>query len=895
MIRGHILVAVSILTILAGALPFSAVAAPAARVSVGPPALAHCAQVQRDQERGVPTWLADCGTVDPRGNPEAVARSVLAGLAGEIGLRPDGQDLALLQVTTTQAGNRVRFEQTYKGVPVYLGQLLVKYTPTGRVQLINNHTVPNIDLDVRPTIGADDATSAAMAVVAGSQHLRHPLQRTLVIYSEGMAPALAWHVVLSTQEPVGDWHVMVSATTGDILGVWDELSYQTTGTGAVYDPNPVQQSNWTDLRDNADATNAILDSARVTVTLNNLDTETNQLRGAHVDLTGAGVTGCSLPYVPGTASEASRTYTYTRDDDRFEEVNVYAAIDGVQEWFQSLGFTDVNNRSIPVDAHCIGADQSFYSGLDTGLHFGDGGVDDAEDADIVLHEYGHAVQHNQVPGFSPVNNTEQRAIGEGFGDFLAGMYYVDQGDATYQSTRRYCIGDWDATSYNPVTAGNAGSGCLRWINGRNEDTGADIGTYGGTPSQAHNDGRFWSAAMTCIYEGMGADATARDDIMRLILEHHFDLTPDSSNQAFENSIDALLLEDQALFDGANQTLIASCANDRLYADSTPPVITPSVVGTLGSNGWYTSSVTVSWAVTESESLLETTSGCAETTLTSDTTGVTLTCSATSGGGTATSSLTIKIDQTAPTVTVPANLTAEATDASGAVVTFSASATDAVGGALTPSCNPASGSTFPRGATTVTCTATDSAGNTGSASFSVTVVDARDAEAPVVTVPGTIRDLATSPAGAVVSYSATATDVIDGALPVTCDPPSGSTFPIGTTTVTCTATDAVGNVGTATFQVMVGGPVISQLSPNRLPLSSTPQTLTIRGSSFAAGATVTIGLKTYPATVVSSTGIRISVVPKDVFVYGWLVMPTAKVTVTNPGGVTSNSLTLYLAR
>jgi subtilisin-like proprotein convertase family protein len=169
----------------------------------------------------------------------------------------------------------------------------------------------------------------------------------------------------------------------------------------------------------------------------------------------------------------------------------------------------------------------------------------------------------------------------------------------------------------------------------------------------------------------------------------------------------------------------------------------------------------------------------------------------------------------------------------------------------------------------------------------------DTTAPTVTVPATITVLASSPAGAVVTYSASATDAIDGDVPVTCAPPSGSTFPLGTTMVTCTATDAAGNVGTATFQVMVGGPVLSQLRPNRVALSSTAQTFTIRGANFVAGATVTVGQRTYAATVVSSTELRVSLVPKDVFVYGWLVMPSAPVRVTNPGGATSNSLTLWL--
>ena len=109
-----------------------------------------------------------------------------------------------------------------------------------------------------------------------------------------------------------------------------------------------------------------------------------------------------------------------------------------------------------------------------------------------------------MPGYGPGFNTEQRAIGEGFGDFLAGIYYFNHGKASYLSTRRYCIGDWDAVSYNPFSGAGNGSGCLRWIDGTNEGTGADIGAYGGTPSEEHDDGRFWSAAMTCIFEGLGA-------------------------------------------------------------------------------------------------------------------------------------------------------------------------------------------------------------------------------------------------------------------------------------------------------------------------------------------------------------------------------------------------------
>ena len=78
----------------------------------------------------------------------------------------------------------------------------------------------------------------------------------------------------------------------------------------------------------------------------------------------------------------------------------------------------------------------------------------------------------------------------------------------------------------------------------------------------------------------------------------------------------------------------------------------------------------------------------------------------------------------------------------------------------------------------------------------------DTEPPLVTVPGAITVDAESPAGAVVVFAASATDNVDPDVPVTCTPASGSLFPVGTTTVRCTATDEAGNMATATFDVVV---------------------------------------------------------------------------------------------
>jgi hypothetical protein len=142
--------------------------------------------------------------------------------------------------------------------------------------------------------------------------------------------------------------------------------------------------------------------------------------------------------------------------------------------------------------------------------------------------------------------------------------------------------------------------------------------------------------------------------------------------------------------------------------------------------------------------------------------------------------------------------------SGATVTYSVSASDNADPSVAIDCNPASGSTFPVGGTTVNCTATDDHGNTDTGSFTVTVVLV-DHTAPTLTgIPSTIVREANGPLGSAVTYTPpTASDNLDsGPLLVTCVPASGATFPLGVTSVNCTSTDSHLNTGGATFSVVI---------------------------------------------------------------------------------------------
>jgi hypothetical protein len=160
-----------------------------------------------------------------------------------------------------------------------------------------------------------------------------------------------------------------------------------------------------------------------------------------------------------------------------------------------------------------------------------------------------------------------------------------------------------------------------------------------------------------------------------------------------------------------------------------------------------------------------------------------------------------VANTPPTVHVPDDTTVEGTTSGGWTAAFDVDATDAEDAPdPTPSCSPAVGDLLPLGTTTVTCTATDTGGLADTDTFDVTVVDTT---APGLALPADTTVSTADPDGASVAYgSPVVADIVDPNPTVGCLPASGSTLPIGATTVTCTATDHSGNSTSGTFHVTV---------------------------------------------------------------------------------------------
>ena len=257
----------------------------------------------------------------------------------------------------------------------------------------------------------------------------------------------------------------------------------TTAEAMVFFPNPVVSANNQTLTDQKDADYPALTNQRHSVVLTNLD-GSGYLRGTWATV--ASETG-------NPAYETDCTYDYTRHDDRFEQAMAYYWVTQSQLYTRSLGFgvrqgwPAINADQQRVRINQWGVDNSFATDHPKDeMRFGKGGVDDAEDAEVILHELGHQIHFSQSATFFSSN--QAGAISEGFGDYWAAT--VSEVVAGVQPDPP-CIAEWDSVSYTPPGPVH----CLRRL-----DTSL---MYADLDGRIHRDGQVWSHALWNLRTAIG--------------------------------------------------------------------------------------------------------------------------------------------------------------------------------------------------------------------------------------------------------------------------------------------------------------------------------------------------------------------------------------------------------
>ncbi len=462
--------------------------------------------------------------VGKRQSPVEAARTALRATAPYLRIDDsDASDMPLVRKRKSLTATHLTFEPRSGDIPIDQGRVTVHIDDTGYVRLISarrqdfqGHRQPTF-IRHRP-----DVVATAMKHIGVEGELRGAVTVRRVAYpATDKSVRAGWRVVIPAIKPLGDWDVLIDDRTLDIVETRDLIRYAAgrIGAGRVFIPNPVVKLRDPDLEDMNDSADAVPEQAYDTVNLLDLD-GTGHLDGPYVT---------TAPTGPNRAFEPTLSFIYDRFDDRFEEVMAYYHIDAYQRYVQdTLGFDNLYNKRIPVAVNTIDDDNSYYS-PSSGITLGSGGVDDGEDADIIIHEYGHAIQDAAEEGTG--DSPEALAMGEGFSDYFAASYFAD-----YDYTPTY-IAEWDATSYTPA---NTRPAYLRRVDSSKMYPNDMI-------DEPHADGEIWSSALWSIRESLGQ--TPAD---RLVIESLFFLTPDTS---FIEGRDAVLLADDQLNDGANAEII----------------------------------------------------------------------------------------------------------------------------------------------------------------------------------------------------------------------------------------------------------------------------------------------------------------------------------------------------
>ncbi len=537
-------------------------------------------------------------------DPEKAARQYLSAHADRYGLDPALVDLRAERIVTGAYSRHVVFRQVAGGLPVYGRTVQVNLDGENRVVQVFSGYDPALR-----GVAVSLSRRSRAAVAADARALLTGNAARVDVQEEMLTPGgeRVWRVVAVPENGRAEWEMLLDATSGapryvfersthglhgtgrapaaktqqDVEWRWEGedrtatpdlqpptsnlTSTRVDGAGFVFDPDPLTSAGVPyggAYVDADDATTPALDAQRVLVTLPEITFGQNgyTLDGPYVRITGEDPTGKTV-YTPPREAQPDG-FRYTRAADGFEAVMVYYHVDTSQRRIQALGVgRAVLDRPVAINPHGYDADDSRFFPSSGRIYFGTGGIDDAEDASVIWHEYAHAILHDGQPALYAA--TDGTALHEGWADYWAASYrrgLLESGQGA---------GDW-----RQLFAWDGNNGC--WQGRRLDHTGhwPDAWLYPASPGcpafqTLYQKGLLWATTLMEVYDALGHDVTDR----LAVASHPFiGVVPGVSS--FEMAAEALVAADQALYGGAYRGVLLAVLGARGYLD--PETYGPAV-------------------------------------------------------------------------------------------------------------------------------------------------------------------------------------------------------------------------------------------------------------------------------------------------------------------------------
>jgi hypothetical protein len=430
------------------------------------------------------------------GTPRGIAWEFLQANREHLGITSELERLDLRRVIHGLGADHVIFQQLWRRRRIHRAYVTVHIGRDRRVYLVKSWAVPEDILHEarEPRLKAARAVRLALAAVRPARGSARVVGRPeLLWYPSRRLLHPAWHVRIHRTKPRSEIITYVQAITGRVISRVDNLA-EATGRATVFLPNPMARARDFSPLDAKGRIRRPSKNAYVLVTLTSLRGNT-RLDGRRVTtrLTNKRARSPSLDFIMPSFRMG------------FEEVSAYYHVNEAITYLERLGYRGsrrVFHEPIRVNARGTRDENSWYSPGERRLTFGTGDIDDAEDGETVLHEFGHALQDAICPDFG--QSAEAAAMGEGFGDYLAASFFAARKPLRY----RDAVMTWD---------GARGAGdppCVRRLDSPLTYESFDHGAN----ADEHDNGQIWSATLWDIWNAVG-----RRVADRIIVDSHFQL------------------------------------------------------------------------------------------------------------------------------------------------------------------------------------------------------------------------------------------------------------------------------------------------------------------------------------------------------------------------------------